>query len=72
MHKLIWKPYERRPGVWLRASVPDVYMTATQLEDHLIEIGEWCRENDCGSRQSFDMWQFKNHEQVTAFLLRWA
>ena len=35
-------------------------------------IGQWCRENDCGRRMSFDQFRFETESQVTAFLLRWG
>jgi len=28
--------------------------------------------HDCGRRLSFDLFQFRNEAEVTAFLLRWS
>jgi hypothetical protein len=42
------------------------------VDEELDEIGRWCTDNDCGWRMSYDLWRFKNHEQVTLFLLRWS
>jgi len=34
-------------------------------------IQEWCLENNCGSRMSYDTFKFRNQKQKTMFLLRW-
>jgi hypothetical protein len=35
-------------------------------------IMEWCMQNDCGVRMSFDMWRFKTQEDMMVFLLKWC
>ena len=48
-------------------------VTQTGLrEEHLIPVQQWCEANRCGRRISFDMFRFKNREQITMFLLRWG
>ena len=48
-------------------------ITATGLrEEHLIPVQQWCEENHCGERISFDMWKFKHKQDLTAFLLKWG
>jgi len=34
-------------------------------------IQEWCLENNCGRRMSYDTFRFRNQKQKTMFLLRW-
>jgi hypothetical protein len=68
--QLTWKFYQRRPGVWLKVSIstpPPPF-----VDEELDEIGRWCTDNSCGWRMSYDLWRFKNHEQVTLFLLKWS
>jgi hypothetical protein len=33
---------------------------------------EWCEENECGYRTSYDTFKFRNEEQLTMFILRWS
>ena len=35
-------------------------------------VHEWSREHHCGTRVSFDTWQFKTDEEITVFLLKWS
>jgi len=37
----------------------------------IAEMVEWCRENHCGYRIAYDMFEFKNQKDLTMFLLRW-
>lgn len=36
------------------------------------KMGLWSKENQCGRRISYDIWEFENEHQMTMFLLRWA
>ena len=36
----------------------------------LLEMAEWCLENECGYRSSYDIFKFRNNEQMTMFILR--
>ena len=47
------------------------YPTGISEED-IVPIQEWCQQNRCGRRISFDTFQFKNKAQMTMFLLRWG
>ena len=41
-------------------------------DDHVVrQIQEWCLENNCGIRTSYDTFRFRNQKQKTFFLLRW-
>jgi hypothetical protein len=67
--KLTWHKLNRYPrGRWLQAFWPDF----TDIEPTLNEIQRWCKDNNCGTRMSYDMWRFKTRAEVTAFLLRWS
>ena len=67
-----WERYHRRPGVWLRIH-SDQWMYLNNEDDaKLDEIAKWCKIHDCGSRQSYDMWQFRNESEITVFLLKWS
>ena len=47
--------------------------TTTGLQDeHIMPIVEWCKQNNCGRRTAYNMFQFRNAKQVTLFLLRWS
>lgn len=41
-------------------------------EQHIDPIQQWCEENDCGQRLSFDTFRFRNRQEITMFLLRWG
>ena len=75
MIKLTWQRWPKPIGIWLRVQAhhPNGAITPTGLrEEHLIPVQKWCEQNDCGRRMSFDLWQFNDEQQVTAFLLRWS
>ena len=70
-----WQSYYRRPGVWLRVDPEILNETAgigDKLDNALDEVSDWCRQNKCGRRMSYDMWKFKNESEMTMFLLRWS
>jgi hypothetical protein len=40
-----------------------------------LDIGtmqEWCTENECGWRTSYDTFKFRNQDQLLMFVLRWS
>ncbi len=41
-------------------------------EEDLIPVQQWCEDNNCGRRVSFDTFRFKKREDITMFLLRWS
>ena len=41
-------------------------------EEDMVAVADWCHENDCGRRISFDTFRFRRAEEITAFLLRWS
>ena len=42
------------------------------IQEQLDQIGQWCYENHCGRRTSYDMFKFRNEKDMTAFLLKWG
>ena len=36
------------------------------------KMAEWCIENDCGYRTSYNEFVFRTQEQITMFILRWS
>jgi len=42
-------------------------------DQHVVErIAEWCYNNRCGRRTSYDTFKFRSRKQITLFLLRWG
>ena len=72
--KLAWRKHRLRRCV-LQAFLEYEHgaVTPTGLrEEHLDPIQTWCVENQCGVRISFDMFKFRNKQEILAFLLKWG
>jgi len=75
--KITWVSASRRFSLSARTLVETrdgehrYYPTGMNEED-MVQIQEWCVQNNCGKRTSFDTFQFKNKAQMTIFLLRWG
>jgi len=73
-----WITAERRHSLSARTRFESLdglhsYQGAMYLsESDFVEIQRWCDENDCGRRTSYDTFQFRNQQEITAFLLRWS
>ena len=72
-----WEKINRRPGVWIRLHGPALahpsYPDHTSLtESEADAIMQWCMEHKCGVRMSFDMWKFKNKQELMLFVLKWC
>jgi len=66
---LKWTTLDRKPqGLWLMCT----WTEPINFDIVLYQVQQWSQENSCGIRMSYDMWQFKTPEEVTAFLLRWS
>lgn len=74
--KLIWQPWPRADaGHWFRVQChhDNGAITPTGLrEADLIPVQEWCEQNKCGTRMSFDLWRFNTEAEITTFLLKWG
>ena len=71
--KLAWIPSKK--GLILTATLSYAHgvNTPTGLRsEHLDPVQEWCVNNKCGTRISFDMFRFRNNKEKTLFLLRWG
>jgi hypothetical protein len=71
-----WERVDRK-GVWIRLTgsakpYPSYPDHTSFTEDDAVAIQQWCDVNVCGRRMSFDMWQFRNEQELVLFLLRWA
>jgi hypothetical protein len=71
--KLSWREL---PGKKLQAYVdpnrhPDNAIWGLREED-MDPVQKWSQETNCGTRMSFDIWQFKTQKQITMFLLAWT
>lgn len=71
--KIRWVDTNRRLCLAAREvyhGAPDDWNWVT--EDVMVEVAEWCSQNNCGRRISYDMIQFKTKKEMSLFLLRWA
>ena len=67
--------WQRLPGLKLQAYTDDVQARGFErgLNDlDMDPIQAWSTECNCGTRMSFNIWQFKNEKQITLFLIRWS
>lgn len=75
---IYWVPAARRYSLSARTKMEALdgstqYHGAMGLtETDFLEIQQWCDENNCGRRTSYDTFQFRNQQEITIFLLRWS
>lgn len=72
--KIVWRNHSRR-RLTLQAVVEYEHgaVTPTGLKsEHLDSVQEWCIQNKCGLRMSFDMFKFRNKAEISMFLLKWS
>jgi len=51
----------------------NTFADLSENDKHVIpRMTEWCEENECGYRTSYDTFKFRNEEQLTMFILRWS
>ena len=72
--KLVW---QQEPGDKIILVAKCQYshgaVTATGLRDTDMDpVQDWCVANRCGVRTSFDTFKFRNEQELSMFLLRWA
>ena len=63
------------PGLKLQAYTDDVAPRGFERglrEDDMDPVQAWTEECRCGTRMSFNVWQFENEKQITMFLIRWS
>jgi hypothetical protein len=67
--------WQRLPGLKLQAYTDDVGPRGFERglnESDMDPVQVWTTECNCGTRMSFNVWQFKNEKQITMFLIRWS
>ena len=67
--------WQQLPGLKLQAYTDDVGPRGFERglnESDMDPIQAWSVECNCGTRTSFNVWQFKNEKQITMFLIRWS
>jgi hypothetical protein len=70
--KIVWISAQGRFTLAARLE-SDPFQWLVGVSEHDIDpIHSWCQENNCGKRVSFDTFCFRNREEMTMFLLRWA
>ena len=61
---------------WTRGKKSNILVASSDnfyiLEQDFKLISDWCFEHNCGKRVSYDMFQFKNEQEIIMFLLRWS
>jgi hypothetical protein len=66
--------WQRLPGLKLQAYTDDVAPRGFERglnESDMDPIQVWSERCRCGTRMSFNVWQFKSEKQITMFLIRW-
>jgi len=67
--------WQRLPGLKLQAYTDDVAPRGFERglsEMDMDPIQEWSTECRCGTRMSFNVWQFESEKQITMFLIGWS
>ena len=72
--KIVWEKHPKQElTLYARLSYDHGPITHTGLRDtHLEPIQEWCIQNRCGRRTSFEQFKFRDEQEVTMFLLKWG
>lgn len=73
MNQIKWRKHDTKHKIVYQAYVSSDYSNpGFGLTDRQMQpIQDWCDAHDCGKRLSFDLFQFRNQAEVTAFMLRW-
>lgn len=74
MKKIYWVRRENTKKIRVVAQTrPTAAVVLTGLRDTDMDpIQNWCVENRCGVRISFDQFEFRNEDELAFFLLRWS
>jgi len=72
--KIVWEKHPNRElTLYARIAYDHGPITQTGLRDHDLDpVQLWCAQNNCGRRTSFEQFRFRNHEELTMFLLKWG
>lgn len=55
-----------------RAQVVEPQTLSFITDRDMQQVQEWCQQNECGRRISFDTFKFRTRAEMSAFLLRWS
>ena len=66
-----WQPVGDEPIlIAIQVEIGNLHARGLEESD-LKPIQEWSEQTGCGKRTSFDVWHFKNEQQMMMFRLRW-
>jgi hypothetical protein len=67
---------DRKVGCWVELDNPydstDLGHYYYMTEEAMLEIDNWVRQHNLGTRKSFAMWHLKNEAALSLFLLKWG
>jgi len=73
--KIVTDPKWKLPRVRINYAIEEHWVNTfadlTEGEE-LNQMAQWCINNNCGYRTSYNEFKFKNKEQITMFILRWS
>lgn len=64
---------DRRPGYWAQFSFclkDDTWDIVDEESMDLVQ--QWCVDNNCGLRMSYDTFRFKTEQELQFFMLKWG
>lgn len=72
--KIVWERDTSKSLIlYARISYDHGPVTQTGLRDHDLDpIQDWCVQNQCGQRTSFEQFRFRNEQELSMFLLKWS
>jgi len=70
--KLTWISTESKLILAARMTTQYRGWEISASESDLDPVQEWCEQNNCGKRISFDQFRFRSKKEITMFLLRWG
>jgi hypothetical protein len=70
--EIIWVEASRRFSLAARTRIMPRGLEVGVSERDIDPIQQWCENHNCGSRVSFDTFQFKSKKEITMFLLKWG
>jgi len=66
----------KKGPLWIRLLGPEPdsppFPESCLTENEADAIMQWCMENRCGVRMSFDMWRFQTKKDLMVFVLKWC
>lgn len=72
--KIVWERDTNKPLIlYARIAYDHGPITQTGLRDHDLDpVQDWCVQNRCGRRTSFEQFRFRNEAEISMFLLKWG